>query len=216
MINKPFYPLMLVTNRQHTPMADYLQFVKKCATSGITSVQLREKKQSYASLVLFGKKLKHILDPLNIPLIINDDIKLALELDAGGVHLGQTDGDPELARKTLGPNKIIGVSIDSEENLIKANQLPIDYVGIGAIYPTTSKTNVNTFWGIPGLQRLVPLSKHPIIAIGGLNENNAADVILSGAHGIAVINALHDTDNPCQKARNLRHIVDNRGQPYAS
>ena len=107
-------------------------------------------------------------------------------------------------------------SIDSEENLMKPNQLPIDYVGIGAIFPTTSKPNVNTFWGIPGLQRLVPLSKHPIIAIGGVNENNAADVILSGAHGIAVINALHNTDNPCQKARNVRHIVDNRGQPHAS
>ena len=215
MIKNPFYPLMLVTNRQDTPLADYLRFIKICATSGITAVQLREKKQSYEHLILFGKELKLILDPLHIPLIINDDIDLALELDAGGVHLGQTDGDPKLARKKLGPNKIIGISIDSEENLIKANQLPIDYVGIGAIFPTTSNPNVSTCWGIPGLQRLAPLSKHPIIGIGGINKNNATGVILSGAHGIAVINALHNTDDPSQIARNLRYIVDNQGQPHA-
>jgi len=153
--------------------------------------------------------LKQILDPLGIPLIINDDIGLALELDASGVHLGQTDGDPVLARELLGTNKIIGVSIDTRENLIKANELPIDYVGIGAIFPTLNKKNVATIWGTEGLKTLAAISRHPMIGIGGVNESNAAEVLLAGASGIAVIGALHDAPDPAQMVRRLRYIIDN-------
>lgn len=209
-MNNPFYKLMLVTNRQNTPLNDYLLFIKRCANAGITAVQLREKQQPYDSLLMFGQALKRMLDPLHIPLIINDNLQLALELDASGVHLGQTDGDPELARIALGANKIIGVSIDSPENLIKANRLPLDYVGIGAIFPTANKPNINTLWGLQGLQTLAPNSKHPIIGIGGINENNAADVMLSGAHGIAVIGALHDAEDPGRASQNLCDIINTR------
>lgn len=202
-----FYKLMLVTNRQQTPMDDYLRFIEICAHAGITSVQLREKHQTAESLFSFGQQLKTILDPLHIPLIVNDDMQLALELNASGVHLGQTDGDPNLARELLGPNKIIGISIDTEEHLINANGLPIDYVGIGAIYPTANKKNVTTVWGVEGLRQLIPHSKHRVIGIGGINENNAVDVLSSGAHGIAVIGALHDTDNPAQVIHTLRHLI---------
>ena len=205
---------MLITNRQNKPMVDYLKFIKSCATAGITSVQLREKGQSRDDLLMFGQQLKRILAPLNIPLIINDDLELALELDADGVHLGQTDGDPIWARKKLGPSKLIGVSIDSEENLIRANTLPIDYVGIGAIFLTTNKKNINTLWGTEGLQRLALGTHHPIVGIGGINENNAADVLSSGAQGIAIIGALHDAENPHQITKALRHIIDNRGQHH--
>ena len=211
-----FYKLMLVTNRQNIPLSDYLQFIERCATSGITAVQLREKQQTQEFLMMFGQALKRILDPLHIPLIINDDIELALELEASGVHLGQTDGDPLLARNRLGTNKIIGVSIDSADNLMKANNLPLDYVGVGALFTTTNKNNVKTHWGIDGLQQLAPNSQHPIIGIGGINEHNAADVLSAGAHGIAVIAALHDAENPSQTARNLRHIVDIRGEQHVA
>lgn len=212
MQKKLFYKLMLVTNRQQTPMDDYLQFIKICAHAGITSVQLREKNQAPGVLYEFGVKLKHILDPLQIPLIVNDDIELALKLNASGVHLGQTDGNPEQARALLGPDKIIGVSIDTEENLIIANQLRIDYVGIGAIFPTSNKNNVATIWGVDGLRQLAPHSKHPIIGIGGINESNAPEVLASGASGIAVIGALHESENPTLTTHNLRHTLDNRGK----
>lgn len=208
LMKEPFYKLMLVTNRLNTPLANYLQFIEHCATAGITAVQLREKQQPRECLLMFGLELKRILDPRHIPLIINDDVELALELNASGVHLGQTDGDPQHARNVLGPNKIIGVSIDSAEHLIKANELPLDYVGIGAIFNTANKHNVTTFWGTQGLQQLALNSKHPIIGIGGINEENAADVMLAGADGIAVIGALHDAMYPNQIARNLRLIID--------
>ncbi len=208
LINAPFYKLMLLTNRQQTPLADYLQFIRTCASSGITAVQLREKKQPIDYLLAFGQQLKSILDPLNIPLIVNDDIELALELNASGVHLGQSDGDARKARQILGPNKMIGVSIDSEENLISANDLPIDYVGIGAIYKTANKHNVTTIWGIKRLQQIAAHSKHPIVGIGGIDIHNAADVVLSGAEGIAVIGALHDTCDPSLVTQQLRNIID--------
>ncbi len=207
----PFYQLMLVTHRQQMMLEDYLQFITVCAMAGITSVQLREKQQSRAVLLTFGQQLKRILDPLHIPLIVNDDMALALELDASGVHLGQTDGDATIARDLLGPDKIIGISIDSEDNLMQANHLPIDYVGIGAIYETANKKNVATTWGLRGLQQLASRSKHPVIAIGGITTHHAADVMLSGANGIAVIGALHDTDDPKHVTQQLRRMTHQGG-----
>lgn len=213
--NHFFYKLMLVTDRKQMPLDDYLQFIKTCASGGITSVQLREKHLSAEACLSFGRKLKEILDPLNIPLIVNDNIELALQINASGVHLGQTDGDPELARQRLGPDKIIGVSIDTEDNLIKANHLPIDYVGVGAIFPTTSKPNITTVWGTSGLNALSHQSKHPIIGIGGINESNALEVLTSGAQGIAIIAAIHDANDPYLTTQNLRHIIEKKGNYHA-
>ncbi len=203
----PYYTLMLVTHKNNTPTRDYLQFIQCCAESGITALQLREKNASYPELLDLGQQLKHILAPFDIPLIINDNVTLAIELNADGVHLGQSDACPMSARERLGPEKIIGLSIDSLENLHDANQLPIDYVGVGAIYPTPTKHNVATIWGIDGLTMLSALSKHPIVAIGGINESNTDEVRRAGAHGIAVISALHDSTNPQNTVNNLRHFI---------
>lgn len=197
------YKLTLITHKNNTSLDEYLQFITICAQSGITALQLREKNLSFNALVALGRQLQVVLKPFNIPLIINDNIDLALELDADGVHLGQSDGSHSAARKRLGPHKIIGVSIDSLQNLESANELPIDYVGIGAIFPTQTKSNVTTIWGIAGLQQLAPLSKHPIIAIGGINESNASCVFQAGAHGIAVIGAIHQTNDPATTIKKL-------------
>lgn len=191
--DKPFYRLILVTQRATQPLNTYLYFVERCAKAGITSVQLREKNYSHAELVTFGKSLQAILKPYHIPLLINDNLRVALEIDADGVHLGQTDGDPWKARKLLGPNKSIGLSIDSIANLQHANTLPIDYVGVGSIFMTHNKTNITTYWGLSGLTELNKQSKHPIVAIGGIDDTNAADVYKAGAHGIAAIGAFHNS-----------------------
>lgn len=205
--NPPFYTLTLVTNKQNTPIQDYLKFIHSCAQSGITAVQLREKKMSYLDLFEFGKTIQAILAPLNIPLIINDNLEVAVALNAAGVHLGQTDYCPEEARARLGSEKIIGVSIDSFANLQKANQLPINYVGIGSIFPTKNKATVSTLWGIGGLKQLAPLSAHPIVAIGGINEHNATDIIQAGAKGIAAIGAFHDAVNVPATTQKLLQII---------
>lgn len=206
---------MLVTHRQAMPIDEYLAFIKICAVSGITAVQLREKNMSYESTLIFGRKLKQILEPFEIPLIVNDNLDLAVALDAEGIHLGQSDGDPKAARALLGPHKIIGVSINSLENLCVANGLPINYVGIGAIFKTHSKLNVATTWGLEGLRELSKLSKHTIIAIGGINELNAAEVILAGAEGLAIIGAIHNAVDPSLAIKRLRQIGDTKDKIHA-
>ncbi len=209
-----FLKITLVTNQNKTPLSDYLALIKTCAEAGVTAVQLRDKQSSYQDCLAFGKALKTVLAPFSIPLIINDNIDLAIELDADGVHLGQTDGCPITARQRLGSQKIIGISIDSIENLLIANQLPIDYVGIGAIFPTYNKNNVATVWGLEGLSHLSSISKHPIIAIGGINESNAEDVMRSGAHGIAVIGAIHDSVCPTDTVKKLLLKIDHQGSRH--
>ena len=111
MIKYPYYKLMLVTNKGNRPLQDYLNFIALCAKSGITSVQLREKKLTFNELVEFGKELQAILKPLGTPLIINDHVELALLLDADGVHLGQSDGNIIEARQRLGPDKVTAVGL---------------------------------------------------------------------------------------------------------
>jgi thiamine-phosphate pyrophosphorylase len=203
-----FYKLCLVTNKGNNHEDQYLNFIKICAKSGISSVQLREKNTPYESLLKFGKMLKETLAPFNIPLIINDNLDLALELDADGVHLGQEDGNIAAARNILGPDKIIGISINSLDQLYAANLLPVNYVGCGAIFPTKNKIDVSTIWGIEGLKQLSTLSKHPVVAIGGIDESNASEVISAGANGIAAIGVFHDVLDPESTTKNLYNIIN--------
>lgn len=201
--------LMLVTNKNDQPLQPYLDFVAHCAQSGITAVQLREKKLSYEEAFIFGKQLQTILKPFSVSLIINDSVELAYNLNSDGVHLGQLDGSVVEARRKLGKNKIIGLTVNSIEEMLIANNLPIDYVGIGAIYPTNSKKDVKTILGCEGLKKIAQISKHPIIAIGGIDEVNALAVMRAGADGIAAIAAFHDTLDPIVTTKNLRDVIEN-------
>lgn len=203
-----FYKLTLVTNKKNTPLNKYLKFIRECAESGITAVQLREKNLQFSELLDFGKQLQEILSPYGIPLIINDNVELALELDAEGVHLGQSDGSILKARELLGSNKIIGITIDTIEQLHVANSLPIDYIGVGAIFATNNKSNITTVWGCEGLKHLAGLTTHPIIAIGGIDQDNVSQVMKSGAQGIAAIGAFHDTENPIISTQKLRKMIE--------
>lgn len=209
-----YQKLMLVTHRQKTPLPDYLTFIQRCARSGITAVQLREKDAPLSFLLEFGERLKEILAPLNIPLIVNDNIKLAQQLEAEGVHVGQSDGDPLYAREVLGEDKIIGISIEHRDELMAANKLVGRlYVAASSVFETQNKNNLKTIWGISGLQTLVQNSKHPVMAIGGVNDTNVQDILNTGAAGIAVIGILHDAPHPEKITRKLRNILDQHLNP---
>lgn len=209
-MNTDQYKLILLTHKNDTPLDEYLEFIHVCAKAGITAVQLREKNVHRNALIKFGMHLKDVLAPFNIPLIVNDNVDLAIELDADGVHLGQTDLSPISARQRLGAEKIIGISIDLIEHLHIAENLPIDYVGIGAIFKTVTKTNVQTTWGIEGLEQLSNQTTRPIIAIGGIYCHNAASVIQAGAHGIAIIDAIHASLDPANTIKTLLHHICTR------
>ena len=138
-----YFKLVLVTQKRNKSIDTYLNFIKTCIDSGVTSIQLREKKLEFQELLKFGYALHSLLKSHNIPLIINDNIELALALDAEGVHLGQSDCHVLRARNRLGYKKIIGLSINTIQELKVTHNSPIDYIGLSSIFPTNSKENVS-------------------------------------------------------------------------
>ncbi|CAM2980324.1 thiamine phosphate synthase [Legionella worsleiensis] len=210
LMRSEFYKLMLVTHRQQTPISNYLNFIKQCISSGVTCVQLREKNSHETAKLEFALGLKELLDAYQIPLIINDDVNLAIKINADGVHLGQTDKSPLNARELLGNNRFIGLSIEAEDNLIQANNVDLAYVAASAVFPSQHKNNLKKIWNIHGLTHLCAHSKHPVIGIGGINQNNLPNVLAAGAQGVAVIGALHQAANPAEMALTLRKIIDQR------
>lgn len=206
-MKKPIPTCTLVTHSQALGMENYDVFLQACLAGGVDTVQLREKQLPYPKLLAFGHTLKMLLDAKKIPLIVNDHVGLCQALDTAGVHLGQSDGDVLDARRRLGRQKIIGLTVDTLEQLEIANRLPIDYVGIGAIFPSRSKSDVLTVWGLDGLRKALAHSRHPIIAIGGITSHNVSNVRQTGVAGIAVIGALHQAACPQSVAQSL-------SQPY--
>lgn len=203
-----FYKLVFVTQKQSQDLDSYLNLVETCAKSGITSVQLREKSLSIKELITLGQALQSILKPLRIPLIVNDHLEVAHKLNADGLHLGQSDGDLLQARKLLGPHKLLGLSVNSHKELLAANKLPIDYVGIGAIYPTKNKQDIQSVWGCKNLKQLTTSSVHKVIAIGGINLNNISQVMSTGVHGIAAIGIFHQSKNPSYITKQMRNSIE--------
>ncbi|KTC64716.1 phosphomethylpyrimidine kinase/thiamin-phosphate pyrophosphorylase [Legionella adelaidensis] len=202
--------LCLVTD-PHRLLFDnnYFSFIHNAIKGGISSVQLRVKSFQGMDLVDRAKQLQALLYKFAIPLIINDDVTLAKDLDAEGVHLGQSDLSPEVARQILGPDKIIGLSIETFEQLEKANKLDcIDYVAASAIFPSKTKSDCKTIWGLKGLKNFTRQSKHPVVAIGGINSSNIHDVIAQGVDGVAVVSAIHDHFHPEQAASQLIQAIN--------
>ncbi|EOX4849558.1 thiamine phosphate synthase, partial [Vibrio alginolyticus] len=131
-----------------------------------------------------------------VPLVINDRVDVALAVDADGVHLGQSDMPAEIARQLIGPNKILGLSIETEEQLAEVNSLPIDYIGLSAIFATPTKTNTKKHWGIDGLKMALETTSLPIVAIGGINESNIPQLSATGVHGLALVSAICHAEDP--------------------
>lgn len=178
-----------------------------------TLVQLRDKHGSTRAMVEEARELTAVLAPLNIPLLINDRVDVALAVEADGVHIGQDDMSPADARLLLGRTAIIGLSIKTLEQAKAAPLDMLDYVAIGGVYGTTSKEDAKTPIGLSGLGALVQAirardPKFPICAIAGINQSNAGDVIAQGADGVAVISALSLAADPAIAARDLLSGVD--------
>ncbi|MBA2648938.1 MAG: thiamine phosphate synthase [Legionella sp.] len=208
--------LCLLTQIGDQPLDTYLNFLKKAIDGGVTSVQFRDKTSKTEVIRDRAFALKAFLTPLNIPLIINDDVLLAKEVQAEGVHLGQRDTSPQISRQLLGPGKIIGLSIETQDELKRADQLScIDYIGLSAVFPSQSKNNCTTIWGLDGLKMAAQQSKHPIIAIGGINLSNIRKVIAHGASGVALIQAIHEQPEMAEEITAQLIQAMNEGQIHA-
>ncbi|MGD1330800.1 thiamine phosphate synthase [Vibrio harveyi] len=189
------YRLYLVTDDQQD-LATLKRVVKKAVEGGVTMVQVREKHGDVRAFIERAQAVKDILKDTDVPLIINDRVDVALAVDADGVHLGQSDMPAIIARELIGPNKILGLSIENEEQLAEADSLPIDYIGLSAIFATPTKTNTKKFWGIDGLKMALETTSLPIVAIGGINESNIPQLSATGVHGLALVSAICHADDP--------------------
>ncbi|MHA7589873.1 thiamine phosphate synthase [Vibrio harveyi] len=189
------YRLYLVTDDQQD-LATLKRVVRKAVEGGVTMVQVREKHGDVRAFIERAQAVKDILKDTDVPLIINDRVDVALAVDADGVHLGQSDMPAIIARELIGPNKILGLSIENEEQLAEADSLPIDYIGLSAIFATPTKTNTKKHWGIDGLKMALETTSLPIVAIGGINESNIPQLSATGVHGLALISAICHADDP--------------------
>ncbi|UTZ28255.1 thiamine phosphate synthase [Vibrio campbellii] len=183
------YRLYLVTDDQQD-LATLKRVVKKAVEGGVTMVQVREKHGDVRAFIERAQAVKNILKDTDVPLIINDRVDVALAVDADGVHLGQSDMPAIIARELIGPNKILGLSIENEEQLAEADSLPIDYIGLSAIFATPTKTNTKKHWGIDGLKMALETTSLPIVAIGGINASSIPQLSATGVHGLALVSAI--------------------------
>jgi thiamine-phosphate pyrophosphorylase len=175
---------------------------------GVAYIQLREKDISTRLFVEEAIAIKKILEPHKVPLIINDRIDVALACEAEGVHIGQDDMPYAIARKLMGPNAIIGLSVENWEDVEKSQSLDVDYIGVSPIFPTLTKTDTKGNWGLEGLAKIKAFSRHTLVAIGGINETNAKEVIAAGADCIAVVSAICSAPDPAEATGNFKNIID--------
>ncbi|MCL2036594.1 MAG: thiamine phosphate synthase [Oscillospiraceae bacterium] len=186
---------------------DFLETVKQACEGGVTLVQLREKNKDGLAYLELARKVKQITDGYNIPLIIDDRVDIAMAVDAAGVHLGKSDIPVSVARRLLGENKIIGATAKTVEQAKRAKSEGADYLGVGAIYPTTTKV-VTIITEVSTLNAISEEINLPIVAIGGLNGTNMQVLYDSMANGVAVVSAIMKSETPSETAKSLKKQVE--------
>ncbi|WP_226645258.1 thiamine phosphate synthase [Mesobacillus subterraneus] len=187
---------------------DPVKVLEEAIRGGITIFQYREKGEGCLEKIEkleLGKKLQRLCLDNGIPFIVNDDIELALKLDADGVHIGQEDEDTVQVRRKIG-NKILGVSVHNLEEAEKAKLAGADYFGVGPIFPTATKKNTRAVQGTVFLEQLKDFGV-PIVGIGGINADNAGAVMAAGADGVSVITAISQAEDVKAAAVRLKEKV---------
>lgn len=200
--------LYLVTDRDLSLGRSLEEVVREAVAGGVTMVQLREKDAATGEFIDLARRMMSVLKPLGVPLIINDRVDVAMAVDADGVHIGQSDMAYADARRLLGPDKIIGLSVENFEDLEEANILDVDYIGISPVYGTPTKTDTAEPFGLEGLRKAVQMSAHPTVAIGGMNASTVGAVMAAGTDGVAVVSAICSAPSPRAAAAELLNIIN--------
>ena len=195
--------LYLVTDESLLSGKDLYKTVEAAVKGGVSMVQLREKESATRDFIERAIRLKQLLTPYHVPLIINDRIDIALASGADGVHIGQSDMPYHLARQLLPKGKIIGLSVESREQVYEANGLDVDYIAASPVFGTATKTNTLTEWGLEGVSWIRSVSRHPLVAIGNIKAHNIASIFQAGADSAAVVSAIISANDPEQAARTL-------------
>ena len=203
-LNKEDLLLYAVTDRRWLKEGETLVTrTEEAIDGGVTFVQLREKDLDEENFEREGRELKELCRKRGVPFVINDNVELAAKLDADGVHVGQSDMEALDVRKIIGGDKILGVSAQTVEQAVTAEKHGADYLGVGAVFPTGSKDDAAEV-SYDTLKAICDAVKIPVIAIGGITEENVTELSKSGICGIAVISALYAKEDIKSAARKLR------------
>lgn len=202
--------LYLVTDPQLCAPLGVVETVRRAVAGGVSFVQLRDKTASTRERVELACGLKDVLAGSGVPLVINDDVEAAVASDADGVHIGQGDMTPAQARAQIGANKILGLSCETPQTVAAADASLVNYLGLGPVFSTATKTDHKDPIGFDGLARLAALSPLPNVAIGGLKATHAADVRRSGADGLAVVSAICGQPDVTAAARTFTEMEATR------
>ena len=193
-MNREALRLYLVTNRYQDSLESFLEKVETACRSGVTIVQLREKNITTNQYYQLAKQVKEITDAYQVPLIIDDRLDVCLAVDAAGLHIGDDELPISVARQVLGPEKILGVTAKTVERALEAEESGADYLGTGAIFPTTTKENAPITL-ISTLKTICQRVAIPVVAIGGLTSENIDQLIDTGIAGVAVVRDLMQAED---------------------
>lgn len=193
-MNREALRLYLVTNRYQDSMESFLEKLETACRSGVTIVQLREKNLTTNQYYQLAKQVKKITDAYQVPLIIDDRLDVCLAVDAAGLHIGDDELPVSVARQVLGPEKILGVTAKTVKRALEAEEGGADYLGTGAIFPTTTKENAPITL-ISTLKTICQRVAIPVVAIGGLTSENIDQLAATGIAGVAVVRDLMQAED---------------------
>ena len=193
-MNREALRLYLVTNRYQDSVESFLEKVETACRSGVTIVQLREKNLTTNQYYQLAKQVKEITDAYQVPLIIDDRLDVCLAVDAAGLHIGDDELPVSVARQVLGPDKILGVTAKTVKRALEAEEGGANYLGTGAIFPTTTKENAPITL-ISTLKTICQRVAIPVVAIGGLTSDNIEQLIGTGIAGVAVVRDLMQAED---------------------
>ena len=214
MIHPSLWDVYLVTDRAFSRGRSTPEIVEAAIRGGVSVVQLREKDLDTRDFYTEAAQIRDLLRSADIPLIINDRIDIALAVDADGVHVGRHDMPVRIARKILGPDRIIGLSLNKLKDITEEALAFADYLAVSPVFSTATKLDTAPEWGLEGLRKARELTDMPLVAIGSIKNENAGQVVMAGADCVAVVTAIVSAENPEQATRGLVEIV--RGAKKAS
>ena len=200
------WTLYVITDRRWGK--SHLEVARAAIEGGATAIQLRDKEATTRELIEAGLALRELTRERGVAFIVNDRVDVALAVKADGVHVGQDDMPAKLARRLMGPDKIIGVSASTVEEALQAETDGADYISASPVFSTPTKPDAAPPTGLEGLRAIVEAVRIPVVAIGGINEGNVEEVIRAGADGVAVISAVVGAPDIAAAARRLRQRIE--------
>jgi thiamine-phosphate pyrophosphorylase len=202
------YKLYLVISEEACHGRDILWVAEEALKGGVDLVQLREKHKTTAEFTTLALKLKSLLDKYNVPLIINDNIQVAMEIKAAGLHVGNSDIAPSHVKELWPECGLLGNSVEYIEQLSGIEVHYANHLGISPVFSTATKTDTVTEWGLDGIAKIRKLTDKPLVAIGNINAANAKDIMNAGANCLAVVSAICGADDPRQAAMEIMNQIE--------